>query len=100
LHRNPDYFSHPDQFLPERWLPDSKLEKHDTSAFIPFSLGAANCVGQRFAKRELFMVLSILFKSFELRFTDGFDGAAWPMGMEDFFVVTRAPLHVNLTPRS
>ncbi|KAF8218320.1 cytochrome P450, partial [Mycena galopus ATCC 62051] len=99
LHRNPHYFSHPDQFLPDRWLPDSKFEKHDTSAFIPFSLGPANCVGQKFAKRELFMVLSALFKAFDLRFADGFDNEAWPMGMQDFFVVSRGPLRVNLTPR-
>ena len=99
LHRNPDYFSYPDQFLPDRWLPESKFERHDTSAFIPFSLGPANCVGQKFAKRELLMVLSVLFKSFDLRFADGFDGSAWPMGLKDHFVVTRGPLRVNLTPR-
>ena len=100
LHRSPDYFSHPHLFLPDRWLPDAKFEKHDTSAFIPFSLGPANCVGQKFARRELLMVLSVLFKSFEIRFADGFDAAAWPGGMQDFFVLTRGPLRVNLTPRS
>ncbi|KAJ7254709.1 cytochrome P450 [Mycena haematopus] len=100
LHRNPDYFfPHPDKFLPERWLSDSKFEKHDTSAFIPFSLGPANCVGQKFAKRELLMVLSALFKSFDMRFADGFDSEAWTMSMQDFFVFTRGPLRVNLTPR-
>ena len=100
LHRNPDYFfPHPDKFLPERWLPDSKFEKHDTSAFIPFSLGPANCVGQKFAKREMLMVLSALFKTFDMRFADGFDSEGWPTGMQDFFVVSRGPLLVNLAPR-
>ncbi|KAJ6460901.1 cytochrome P450 [Mycena sanguinolenta] len=100
LHRNPEYFfPHPDKFLPERWLSDSKFSKHDTSAFIPFSLGPANCVGQKFAKREMLMVLSALFKTFDMRFADGFDSEAWPTGMQDFFVVSRGPLLVNLTPR-
>ncbi|KAF8160353.1 cytochrome P450 [Mycena galopus ATCC 62051] len=100
LHRNPHYFfPHPDQFHPERWLPDSKFENHDTSAFIPFSSGPANCVGQKFAKRELFMALGVLFKSFDIRFADGFDSEAWPIGMQDFYVVSRGPLRVNLTPR-
>jgi cytochrome P450 len=76
-----------------------KFEKHDTSAFIPFSLGPANCAGQKFARRELFVVLSGLFKAFEVRFAEGFDGTAWPSGMHDFFVVERAPLQVRLTPR-
>ncbi|KAJ6460905.1 high nitrogen upregulated cytochrome P450 monooxygenase 2 [Mycena sanguinolenta] len=93
LHRNPEYFSpHPDKFLPERWLPDSKFEKHDTSAFIPFSLGPANCVGQKFAKREMLMVLSALFKTFDMRFAGGFDSEAWPVGMQDF-LSSRADLY-------
>ncbi|KAF7344419.1 hypothetical protein MSAN_01923100 [Mycena sanguinolenta] len=99
LHRNPEYFSFPDQFLPDRWLPGSKFEKHEASAFIPFSLGPANCVGQKFAKCELFMVLSILFNSFDLRFADGFDSEAWGLTLEDHFIVTRSPLLVNLVPR-
>ncbi|KAK6988925.1 cytochrome P450 [Favolaschia claudopus] len=100
LHRNQDYFSpHPDQFLPERWLQGSQFDSHDSSAFLPFSLGPSNCVGQKFARRELSMVLCILFKSFTLRFADGFDAEAWPREMQDFFVVTRGPLYVQLTRR-
>ncbi|KAJ6495407.1 high nitrogen upregulated cytochrome P450 monooxygenase 2 [Mycena sanguinolenta] len=99
LHRNPEYFSHPNQFLPERWLSGSNFERHDTSAFMPFSLGPANCVGQKFAKCELFLVLSILFKSFDLRFAHGFDNEAWGLTLEDHFIVTRGPLRVNLMPR-
>ncbi|KAJ7846074.1 hypothetical protein B0H14DRAFT_2584363 [Mycena olivaceomarginata] len=45
-----------------------KLERHDTSVFILFSLGPANCAGQKFAKREMLMVLSLLFKSFDMEF--------------------------------
>ncbi|KAJ6495411.1 high nitrogen upregulated cytochrome P450 monooxygenase 2 [Mycena sanguinolenta] len=99
LHRDPESFSLPDKFLPERWLPGSNLERHDAAAFMPFSIGPANCVGQKFAKCELFMVLSILFKSFDLRFADGFNGEAWPLTLKDHFVVTRGPLCVNLVPR-
>ncbi|KAF7344416.1 hypothetical protein MSAN_01922800 [Mycena sanguinolenta] len=85
LHRNPEYFSCPDQFLPDRWLPGSKFEKHEVSAFIPFSLGPANCVGQKFA---------------EVRAVhDGFDSEAWGLTLEDHFIVTRGPLLVNLVPR-
>lgn len=100
MHRNLHYFfPHPDKFCPERWLPDSKFEKHNTSAFAPFSLGPANCVGQKLGKREILMASSILFKSFDLQFADGFDSDAWPKSMRDFFVFTRGPFLVNLTPR-
>ncbi|KAF8205448.1 cytochrome P450 [Mycena galopus ATCC 62051] len=100
LHRNPEYFSYPNQFIPDRWLPESKFERHNTAAFMPFSSGPANCVGQKFAKYELIMVLSLLFKSFDLKFADGFDSEAWPMSLEDRFVTFRGPLHVNLVPRN
>ncbi|KAJ7446658.1 high nitrogen upregulated cytochrome P450 monooxygenase 2 [Mycena galericulata] len=91
LHRNPDYFfPYPNQFVPDRWLPGANFEKHETSAFIPFSSGPANCVGQKLAKRELLMVISLLLKSFHLRFAERFDSEAWPTHIHDFFVATRA----------
>ncbi|KAJ7624327.1 cytochrome P450 [Mycena polygramma] len=100
LHSNPNYFSHPDEFIPDRWLPGSTLEKHDISAFIPFSLGPANCVGQKLAKREMVMLLAGLFRCFTLRFAEGFDSAAWPTQIHDYFVTTRGPMHVHLTRRN
>lgn len=62
--------------LPNRWLPDSKLQQHTIKTFISFSVGPANCVGKQFAKCELFTVLVVLFKSFDPRFADGFDSEA------------------------
>ncbi|KAJ7131859.1 cytochrome P450 [Mycena crocata] len=100
LGRNPEYFfPYPEQFVPDRWLPGSNFEKHEPAAFIPFSLGPANCVGQKFAKREMLMLVSILLKSFHLEFADWFDREAWPSHIHDFFVTTRGPLHVKLTRR-
>ncbi|KAJ7303434.1 high nitrogen upregulated cytochrome P450 monooxygenase 2 [Mycena albidolilacea] len=100
LHRNPDYFyPGPDQFLPQRWLPDSKFERHNLTAFIPFSLGAANCVGQRFAKREMLSVMSLLLKSFEFKFAPDFDAQAWPKTMQDYYVTLRQPMRVVLNAR-
>jgi cytochrome P450 len=101
LHRSPASFSpHPNRFLPERWLPNANFEKHELSAFIPFSLGPANCVGQKFARREMMMVMSLLIKSFDLRFADGFDSAEWAGSIQDFFVVAQGPLPVQLTRRA
>ncbi|KAJ7351519.1 cytochrome P450, partial [Mycena albidolilacea] len=109
LHRNPAYFSpHPDEFHPERWLPEQNLEfdKHDTTAFLPFSLGPANCVGQKFAQREIFRVVCTLFKAFEMRLASksdnglDVDACKWPGEMRDFFVFTRGALWVELTPRN
>ena len=46
-------FSHPHEFHPERWLPetdsryDSRFLKDDREAFQPFSTGSRNCMGQK-----------------------------------------------------
>jgi cytochrome P450 len=40
VHRDARYFSHPDEFLPERWLNETKREGVlNMNAFIPFSIG-------------------------------------------------------------
>ncbi|KAF7322339.1 hypothetical protein HMN09_00011600 [Mycena chlorophos] len=118
LHRRPGYFSDPEKFIPERWLsPKARsrspsasgetitITAHEPSAFIPFSLGSANCVGQRFAKREMLLVLAVLFRTFDFAFDDS-EGAkkietvAWTDSIEDFFVSTRGPMKVKLTRRT
>ncbi|KAJ7633026.1 high nitrogen upregulated cytochrome P450 monooxygenase 2 [Roridomyces roridus] len=100
LHRRSDYFSRPAEFVPDRWLPSSDLAlKHNASAFMPFSQGPANCVGQHLARREVQAVIIFLLKAFEVRFAEGFDGAAWTETVCDYFTATRGPLLVELTRR-
>ncbi|KAJ7633031.1 cytochrome P450 [Roridomyces roridus] len=100
LHRRPDYFSRPTEFNPERWFASSDLAlEHNSSAFMPFSQGPANCVGQHLARREVQAVIILLLKAFEVRFADGFDSAAWPESVCDYFNATRGPLLVELKQR-
>ncbi|KAJ7633029.1 high nitrogen upregulated cytochrome P450 monooxygenase 2 [Roridomyces roridus] len=100
LHRRPDYFSRPTEFMPDRWLASSDLAlEHNASAFMPFSQGPANCVGQHLARREVQAVIIFLLKTFEVRFAKGLDGAAWPETVGDYFTATRGPLLVELDRR-
>ena len=46
LHRNPQYFEDPDDFVPERWVKDGKSVKAGNSAFSPFSKGPRSCLGR------------------------------------------------------
>jgi cytochrome P450 len=43
-HRDPTLFPEPDEFIPDRWLKDSK---DMDSAITPFSVGAYNSIGQK-----------------------------------------------------
>lgn len=45
LHHNPDVFPDPEKFIPERFLQEN-VEKRHRFAYVPFSAGVRNCVGE------------------------------------------------------
>lgn len=101
LHRDPRYFfPFPELFIPERWL-DQEGEKFktDTSAYIPFSAGPANCVGKNLALLEMRMVVSAVLQRFDLKFPDSYDTKRWEEELKDYFIIKVGELPVVLTPR-
>ncbi|KIK52994.1 hypothetical protein GYMLUDRAFT_179526, partial [Collybiopsis luxurians FD-317 M1] len=92
LHRDPHYFSSPNDFIPERWL---EME-HEPVAFIPFSFGPANCAGKGLARREMLMVASLLLQRFHFTLAPEFDQISWVDNLHDYFIVTRIPLWTKI----
>ena len=67
LHRNSTYWTHPNDFLPERWLvgPDDPLYPvKDT--WRPFEFGPRNCLGQELAMLEVKSVLILTCREFDI----------------------------------
>jgi cytochrome P450 len=63
LHRNPSLWEQPDRFWPERWLQPSAKER-PRFAFLPFSGGPRQCIGNHFAVMEAVLVLATLAQRF------------------------------------
>ena len=60
----------PEKFIPERFLLDN--QHSNPFAFIPFSAGARNCVGQKFAMLEMKSIISKIVRNFEMTATQGY----------------------------
>ncbi|XP_062533728.1 cytochrome P450 4d1-like [Armigeres subalbatus] len=58
MHHNPKYFPEPEKFLPERFDAERGIEKLNPYAYVPFSAGGRNCIGQKFAQYEIKSTIS------------------------------------------
>nr|XP_053631335.1 cytochrome P450 9e2-like [Cherax quadricarinatus] len=66
LQNDPQYWTNPTEFNPDRFLPDNKPNLI-SGTYLPFGLGPRNCVGMRFALMESKLVLAKLVENFDLR---------------------------------
>ena len=76
LHRNPDIYYKPDEFIPERFIG----QQPPAYAYIPFGGGVRRCLGAGFASAEMRAVMGTVLKRVDLR----------PAGRGDEKIVRRA----------
>ncbi|CAH1099038.1 unnamed protein product [Psylliodes chrysocephalus] len=62
LHHHEDYYHDPEKFDPERFNSDNP--QPPTFAYVPFSAGPRNCIGQKYALMELKTVLTRIIMEF------------------------------------
>ncbi|XP_072278464.1 vitamin D 25-hydroxylase [Pyxicephalus adspersus] len=70
VHFDQKYWTDPEIFYPERFL-DSSGQFIKKEAFVPFSLGRRQCLGEQLARMELFLFFTSLLRRFHLHFPHG-----------------------------
>jgi cytochrome P450 len=91
LHRRPDVYPEPDEFMPERFVG----KRIDPYQWTPFGGGVRRCIGMHFALFEMKMVLATLFLQTRLRI----ENPNAPVRRRGFFLVPEGGPRVTLLER-
>lgn len=66
LHRNPEFWNRPDDFIPERWIDiDLKDPGQSNGAYMPFAAGPRSCLGRPIANIVVRTILARLVYQFK-----------------------------------
>ncbi|OQU97048.1 hypothetical protein CLAIMM_03051 [Cladophialophora immunda] len=101
MHRDPRYFSHATEFIPERWVDEERPADyhHDTRAFIPFNLGQYACIGKGLALLEMRLVVAELVKRFDITLDDSHDEKAFQQAVRSNLSLLKGRLPLIFTER-
>jgi len=65
MHRNPRFFSEPEEFDPDRWG-SSTCQNLPRFAYFPFGGGPRQCIGASFATTEAVLILATIARRYQL----------------------------------
>uniref|UniRef100_A0A6Q2X837 unspecific monooxygenase n=1 Tax=Esox lucius TaxID=8010 RepID=A0A6Q2X837_ESOLU len=97
LHRDPEIWSDPEEFKPERFSKENK-ESIDPYSYMPFGAGPRNCIGMRFALIMIKLAMVEILQSYT--FT-ACEETQIPLEMDiQGLLMPKQPIKLKLEPRS
>jgi len=97
LHHNPNLWSDPEKFIPERFAPGvAEKENRHFFSWNPFGGGSRACIGQDFSLIEQRITLSSILKKYDLSLRPG----SGELKLKNSPLVTPDNLLIKFTPRT
>lgn len=93
-HRLPEFWTRPDEFIPERFSPD-ECKKRPNLSYLPFGAGPRQCIGQRFAMLEMQIIIPMILQRFTLFGTNDAPILPEPQGT----LTPSQPIRLKIYPR-
>ncbi|XP_056618435.1 cytochrome P450 3A30 [Triplophysa dalaica] len=97
LHRDPEHWSDPDSFKPERFTQDNR-ESIDPYTFMPFGMGPRNCIGMRFAQVTMKLAVVEILQRFDVGVCEETQ-VPLELGVSGL-LAPKTPIKLKFTPRS
>lgn len=95
IHHDPRFWDSPDEFVPERFLPQADGTPSNAltgGAFIPFGVGLRRCTGERSAEIEIWLYITRLLHQFQFEVPWG-----GPLSEDEVHGMTVTPRPYTLT---
>ncbi|KAJ0330991.1 hypothetical protein COL922a_012128 [Colletotrichum nupharicola] len=100
MYRSEANFKRANEFIPERWLADSKTSGFSTDrreGFHPFSYGPRNCIGLNLANAEMRFILARVLWNFDVEVTQQSRG--WMDKQRSYLMWEKGGLYMYLKPK-
>lgn len=93
INLSPQHWTRPTEFIPERWMDDSRFKTDDLSVMQVFSYGPRNCIGKNLAYVEMRLIMARMVFEFDIEPCEGMED--WNQA-KIFTIWAKNPLWVNL----
>ncbi|KAI1209013.1 cytochrome P450 ClCP1 [Annulohypoxylon truncatum] len=96
VNHNPNFWTEPDSFAPERFMGDPKFKNDQLDAMQPFSVGPRNCIGRNMAYAEMRLILARIIYNFDMVIAD--DSRDWVKIQKAYTLWKKPALNIHMKP--
>lgn len=98
MNHDPKLYEDPETFRPERFEDGKPATDNNPFAYIPFSAGPRNCIGQKFAMLEIKSILSKVLRHYHIALSK--DSIREPIISAELILRPDTAINFSIEPRT